>query len=267
MQIRFLVSLLVSGVVHAGVFVVGSGMYDRFIAGVTSMERPAAISVSIDIVTVVRDSVEAPPVERATRDARQSYTKQSPNHSSSAGGDKPTPTPRVEEHTAPDGSETADANKRPMDNAATARLASEPQRDKALHEATAANEGDSRETGSFSSALSREPLVGQDSNKGRTNEAERTYLAEFLSELSRYKHYPRSARLREQEGRVVVDLVLEKDGTITDVKVARASGYLVLNRAALRSVQRMDRFKPFPSDLERKSWRLSIPFQYAIKPH
>lgn len=99
----------------------------------------------------------------------------------------------------------------------------------------------------------------------RLGPAERTYLAGFLAALAKHKYYPRSARERSQQGEVVVALVLRNDGSITEIEVEQASRYPSLNHAALRSVKRLHRFKPFPADIDKLTWHLSVPFKYSIR--
>lgn len=56
-------------------------------------------------------------------------------------------------------------------------------------------------------------------------------------------HYPRIARSRGQEGRVLIRVSVRGDGRVGSAKVAKSSGHGVLDRAALKAVKRW-RFKP-----------------------
>lgn len=57
-------------------------------------------------------------------------------------------------------------------------------------------------------------------------------------------NYPEDARLKRQEGRVLVDFVVEVDGSITDVTVARSSGFEALDAEAKRVVSSMSKWTP-----------------------
>ena len=46
-------------------------------------------------------------------------------------------------------------------------------------------------------------------------------LTAFYHFLSTYIHYPESARKRNQQGRVIVTMVVEKNGTLADIKIIR----------------------------------------------
>ena len=56
--------------------------------------------------------------------------------------------------------------------------------------------------------------------------------------------YPEEARLKRQEGRVLVDFVVEVDGSITEVAVARSSGFEALDAEAKRVVSSMSKWTP-----------------------
>lgn len=55
--------------------------------------------------------------------------------------------------------------------------------------------------------------------------------------------YPRVARRRNYQGTVLLDVRVTAEGTVAEVKVARSSGYSVLDRSALNSVRNW-RFEP-----------------------
>jgi periplasmic protein TonB len=49
--------------------------------------------------------------------------------------------------------------------------------------------------------------------------------------------YPRVARRRNYQGTVLLDVRVSADGTVAEAKVAKSSGYSVLDRSALKSVR------------------------------
>ncbi|CAB5154161.1 Ferric siderophore transport system, periplasmic binding protein TonB [Olavius algarvensis associated proteobacterium Delta 3] len=50
--------------------------------------------------------------------------------------------------------------------------------------------------------------------------------------------YPRLARKRGYEGTVILEVLVDRDGDVEDLKVHQSSGYKVLDKAALASVKR-----------------------------
>lgn len=254
MNTRFLVSIALSGAVHAGVFVMGSGLYDHYMAGLQDTEVTETLSVSV--APLESSSPETPENASVNTSADQPSEPVKTNVADdtpvSRSADEPTvvePAPQQEQSPAP-----------------------VEQRDDSFAEQVTEQEPDEEESSGPTPAsppptrvASARPTASTSSLNGRKKaEAERTYLSEFLAELSRHKHYPRSARLRRQQGKVVVSMLLNRDGTITNISLEKGSDYPALNRAALDSVRSIDRFKPFPESLGRSEWRLSVPFKYAI---
>jgi len=71
--------------------------------------------------------------------------------------------------------------------------------------------------------------------------------------LESFKYYPASARRRGIEGEVDVAFKLAMSGHADEVSIIHGSGYAVLDRAALDTVQRA---QPFPVDEGRYRFRL-----------
>lgn len=256
MNVRFLISLAVSGAVHAGVFVMGSGLLDHYEPGLQDHRTTGTLTVSVALDRV--DTPEADTMPHTTPRRHQPMDeKAGPSRpSQQTPSDSQIPKTLVkrdnERHTTPEDTgqdapavDEQNKTREARPDIAAAKQAAAPRQRAAESPASRAT----RQTGETS------------------NSAEISYLSEFLAELSRYKHYPRSARLSRQQGKVVVELVLRKDGLISDAAVSEGSRYPALNRAALRSVQQMKRFKPFPETFDRSEWRLSVPFKYAFDDH
>ncbi len=55
--------------------------------------------------------------------------------------------------------------------------------------------------------------------------------------------YPRLARKRKYQGVVILDVFVNQDGGVGDIKVFKSSGYSILDKSALRSVRKWD-FEP-----------------------
>ena len=66
-------------------------------------------------------------------------------------------------------------------------------------------------------------------------------LYQFLTENTRY---PSSAQEGNIEGTALVTFVIEKDGSITNVKIKRSSGFFILDEEALRVIRLMPKWIP-----------------------
>lgn len=76
--------------------------------------------------------------------------------------------------------------------------------------------------------------------------------------------YPRVARRRNYQGTVLLDVRVTGDGIAAEVKLARSSGYSVLDQSALRAVQGW-RFEPArrgPHPIE--TW-VQVPVKFELK--
>lgn len=90
----------------------------------------------------------------------------------------------------------------------------------------------------------------------------------FIQEISRLidrnKVYPKEALSREEEGKVVVALTLDREGNIVEAKVEQPSPFGSLNQAALQSVQKIGRFPEIP-EIVPVPLHLHIPIQFRIE--
>jgi protein TonB len=91
------------------------------------------------------------------------------------------------------------------------------------------------------------------------------YLAELQQAIARHRFYPRHARRRGLEGEVAISFVIQADGRITDVRVAKSSGSDSLDQAGVRTLKDVGRFRPIPEELGRSRWVLRVPISYALR--
>ena len=91
------------------------------------------------------------------------------------------------------------------------------------------------------------------------------YLARLEALLEQAMRYPRRARLRNEEGVVLVRFVIHHDGAVSGVDIARSSGHALLDAEAVDLLQRV---QPLP-----RSWRsaglapplrLEVPVRFVL---
>ena len=85
-------------------------------------------------------------------------------------------------------------------------------------------------------------------------------ISEIMSLLREYLYYPRMARKRHIEGKVVVEFELLVDGSIENIKVIEAHRD-ILGRAAVTTVERLQGKLPKPSE----TLLLRVPIMYRLK--
>jgi len=85
----------------------------------------------------------------------------------------------------------------------------------------------------------------------------------ILRRVEELKRYPASARVDRAEGKVVVQAVINEDGSIGEVEVFQSSGHLSLDKAA---VETMRQFAPFhlPRPLGQPRMTIKIPMSYRL---
>jgi protein TonB len=96
-------------------------------------------------------------------------------------------------------------------------------------------------------------------------QAEGAYLAELQRAIKRQQRYPEAARHRGAAGTTTLTFVLQADGRIDRVQVAKSAGDTELDQAAVAAIHRLGRFKPIPSVLGRDNWTLRIPIRFDLR--
>jgi TonB family protein len=91
--------------------------------------------------------------------------------------------------------------------------------------------------------------------KASLTKAQNTQVASYISGLQRKvansanKIYPKKAKRRNQQAVVKVGFRLRKDGTIEDVQLIHKSEFPALNKAAIKAVKRVKKYKPLPEGI------------------
>jgi protein TonB len=82
--------------------------------------------------------------------------------------------------------------------------------------------------------------------------------------LQRAKHYPRIAKRARQEGRVVLEVVIDGNGNILSVNVSDSSGYPLLDEAAQRSIEAIGKLPSPPRELTWERKVLHVPYLFRL---
>ena len=90
------------------------------------------------------------------------------------------------------------------------------------------------------------------------------YLQRLKRWLNKYKHYPKDAIDKKQEGRLVVSFVILRDGTVLDPRIERSSGILSLDAAAIEMLHAASPVPPLPETYRGERATLDLPVGYSI---
>ena len=86
------------------------------------------------------------------------------------------------------------------------------------------------------------------------------YMEAWRSKVERVGNlnYPDAARKQKISGSLILDVALNKDGSINEVTVRRSSGYKILDDAAIRIVELASPYSPFPAKIREETDILHI---------
>lgn len=83
--------------------------------------------------------------------------------------------------------------------------------------------------------------------------------------ISGAKTYPAQARRERTEGEVHVRFAIDRYGAIKAVEVAQSSGSAILDRAAVKTVEQLQKMPTPPNYLDGEAFTLIIPLRYSFR--
>lgn len=91
------------------------------------------------------------------------------------------------------------------------------------------------------------------------------YRTDIISQAKRFKRYPRFARDNGWEGTVDVRMEIGADGSIASLRVARGSGYSILDQQALDMVRRAKPDVTIPDGLRGTAFGIEVPVIFSLR--
>lgn len=106
---------------------------------------------------------------------------------------------------------------------------------------------------------------GADSSSGvASGSIEQLYLSELRKILEARKEYPLMAQRLGHRGRVVVELILGRDGQVIEARILEPTRSEFLNRATEKLIRSVSALKPFPPEITQDKWSVRIPIEYLL---
>jgi protein TonB len=90
------------------------------------------------------------------------------------------------------------------------------------------------------------------------------YFERLRRYLARYKRYPPDAVRRKQEGTVMVEFEIARDGTVVAAQIERSSGFPLLDRAVFDMLYKASPVPPLPDDFPADRGRIVMPIAFSI---
>jgi protein TonB len=90
------------------------------------------------------------------------------------------------------------------------------------------------------------------------------YARVVKDKINRQWRYPPKAREDLLEGRLTVNFSLRRDGQVIQVRIIEPSGYVILDREAVRAVSSAAPFPSFPEQVTVRRLNINATFDYRL---
>ncbi|MBI5491515.1 MAG: TonB family protein [Deltaproteobacteria bacterium] len=90
------------------------------------------------------------------------------------------------------------------------------------------------------------------------------YLVNMKDRIQMKWEYPDIASRSGWQGKLRIDFRINKDGTVSDIKLMKSSNYPVLDDAAITALRLAAPFPPFPNDFSVEEINIRANFEYTI---
>lgn len=90
------------------------------------------------------------------------------------------------------------------------------------------------------------------------------FFAAVQAWLEQHKRYPRRARMRNETGTVLVRFVLLQDGRVREYEVLESSGYVNLDNAASKMIERAQPMPRIPEPFGQSQLELVVPIAFQL---
>ncbi len=104
------------------------------------------------------------------------------------------------------------------------------------------------------------PLPPPDLEVVRSN-----YGSVLSREFAKHKQYPRVAQMRGWQGTSRIELQIDATGTVTAINILESSGFEILDKQAIESVQKALPLPPIPEELRGKDFTIVVPMKFSLQ--
>jgi len=126
------------------------------------------------------------------------------------------------------------------------------------------DKGEREGEGEGANAGAMDPRASAQPSGGVIGSVEQLYLSELRRLLESRKEYPMMAQRLGHKGRVMVELVLGKDGNVIEARIVEPTRSDLLNRATEKLIRSVSALKPFPPEIRQDRWSVKIPIEYLL---
>jgi TonB family protein len=91
------------------------------------------------------------------------------------------------------------------------------------------------------------------------------YATIIKERIQRHWTYPVAARERHVQGDLLIIFRLERNGHLVNSRIARSSGYQILDSASVKAIELASPFPPFPETIPVEFLNINASFTYQLK--
>ena len=91
------------------------------------------------------------------------------------------------------------------------------------------------------------------------------YVSLLQAWLARHREYPRTARLRRQEGTALLRFVMDRQGRVLSYRIERSSGVPALDRAVEEMLARASPLPSMPPETRNAQLELVVPVRFELR--
>lgn len=107
--------------------------------------------------------------------------------------------------------------------------------------------------------------VGSRSGRSSNNtHSLRGYYSDLAALIDANKDYPGEVKKEKQEGTVIVNFAINRQGWLLSSAIHKSSGYPLLDKAALATLERSNPFPPIPKSIDRDILKIAVPISYTL---
>ncbi|MCO5144000.1 MAG: energy transducer TonB [Oligoflexia bacterium] len=90
------------------------------------------------------------------------------------------------------------------------------------------------------------------------------YLEGLYSAIDHQKNYPLLSRRLGETGKVIISIVLLKNGELENIQIKTKSAFSRLDQAALDTVLKIKNYKPIPESIASDLLTIDIPIEFTL---
>ena len=90
------------------------------------------------------------------------------------------------------------------------------------------------------------------------------YLAMVRLKIEQHRKYPPQARIKQNEGKVIVRFIITREGAARKIKVIKSSGHTSLDEAGLKAIRTSAPFPKPPANLFKQEISIELPIIFKL---